>query len=143
MGFWLADDNDVSTTHRPYDLLDIIALYSFTRTISPYTAPHTQLKRTTMFIKDQPFNVLFDTGAQLNMISARIIHTLDLKVHYMNPPTNFVFPDGFTSKVSEYLPQLHICINAITYNEKPIPLYFTPDFLMMSSHIDMILGVAS
>ena len=63
MGFWLADNNYISATYRPYDLMDTIALYNLTHTISPYTAPHTQLKRATVFIKDQPFNVLFDTGA--------------------------------------------------------------------------------
>ena len=142
MGFWLADDNLVSATHRLHHCMDTTSLYNLTRTTSPYTAPHTQLKRATVFIKDQPFTVLFDTGAQLNMISARVIHTLHLKVHKMDSPTKFIYPDGSTSQVSEYLPQLLIRLNAITHDNKPIPLYFTPDFLMMNSHIDMILGVA-
>ena len=68
--------------------------------------------------------MLFDTGAQLNMIGTRVAETLNLRTYHTNNPTKFIFPDGSQAQVSEYIPQMLIRFNAVTPDEKSIPLIF-------------------
>ena len=60
----------------------------------------------------------------------------------MNLPTKFMFPNSGTAVITEYVPCLSILLNALQPNHQPCNLYFNPDFLVLNSYIDMIIGIA-
>ena len=142
MDFSLADGSSVSSAHRHFLTQDTCVLANLKTTPSLDTVPHNQLKIATIFVQGHPLKVLFDDGAQLNTISQHIVKKLQLSTQQMNPPTKFMFPDSGIAVITEYVPCLSILFNALQLNHQSCNLYFNPDFLVLNSYIDMIIGIA-
>ena len=121
-------------------------------TLAPHSQPfktnhkynktkHSHLKYTTVFVKDKPITLLFDDGAEVNIISTKLAMRFKKHIHTLHKPWGIKFPNNIKIEIKESIFQLPFTIPALHNNKQQTQLHFTTNFLIMDSSIDLLIGM--
>ena len=104
-------------------------------------APSAALKTTFATHNQQTLSVLFDEGAQLNIISREFVEKHQLQTQQLPIPITACMANNQSHLVTHVIPEFHFALQAINQDNATINLHFNPSFVVMESANDLLIGI--
>ena len=105
------------------------------------TTPTRPLKITTIAHYKHPLTLMFDEGAQINVINTECVKRLQLTPSELSAHYRLFMANDSVQLVTQVVRNFLIAFHAVTPDKQDIALYFRLDFLVMDTSYDLVLGI--